>query len=79
MTIAYSGTAAALPPAWLTVREAAARARCGPKVIYRAAQTGHLRAAKIGGRAELRFRVEWIDGWLESLAQPREIAKHAAK
>jgi excisionase family DNA binding protein len=58
---------------WLTVREASARARCGPKVIYRAARGGHLRAAKIGGRAELRFRAEWIDAWLDALATPRAV------
>jgi excisionase family DNA binding protein len=72
-----------LPPAgpmlWLTVREAADRARCGPKVIYRAVRTGHLRAAKIGGRAELRFRPDWIDGWLDALAQPQEIARIGPK
>jgi excisionase family DNA binding protein len=66
-------------PIWLTVPEAAMRARCGPKVVYRAARTGQLRAAKIGGRGELRFRAEWVDEWLESTAQPREIARYAPK
>ena len=49
---------------WLTVREAADRARCGPKTIYRAVRAGQLRAARIGGRRELRFLASWIDGWL---------------
>jgi excisionase family DNA binding protein len=49
---------------WLKVREAADRARCGPKTIYRAVQSGHLRAARLGGRRELRFLESWIDRWL---------------
>ena len=49
---------------WLTVREAAARARCGIKLIYREVKAERLQAAKVGGRRELRFRGEWIDDWL---------------
>jgi excisionase family DNA binding protein len=49
---------------WLKVREAADRARCGPKTIYRAVRSGQLRAARIGGRRELRFLESWIDQWL---------------
>ena len=49
---------------WLTVSEAAQRARCGPKLIYREVRAGRLQAARIGGRRELRFRAEWIDQWL---------------
>ncbi len=49
---------------WLTVHEAADRARCGPKTIYRAVQSRQLRAARIGGRRELRFLASWIDRWL---------------
>jgi excisionase family DNA binding protein len=49
---------------WLTVREAADRARCGPKTIYRAVKSRQLRAARIGGRRELRFLATWIDSWL---------------
>ena len=62
---------------WLTVTEAAARARCGPKVIYRAVQGRRLRAAQIGGRRELRVRVDWIDAWLESLSTPVELTPRA--
>jgi len=57
---------------WLTVLEAAARARCGTKVIYKEVSAGRLRAARIGGRRELRFRPEWVDQWLEQAATPRE-------
>jgi len=49
---------------WLTVAEAAAHARCGRKVLYREVRAGRLRAARIGGRRELRLRPEWIDEWL---------------
>jgi excisionase family DNA binding protein len=57
---------------WLKVGEAADRARCGPKTIYRAVQRGQLRAARIGGRRELRFLASWIDCWLagEETEQP---------
>jgi excisionase family DNA binding protein len=50
---------------WLTVAEAAERARCGVKTIYREVRAGRLRAARIGGRRELRLLTEWVDAWLE--------------
>lgn len=50
---------------WLTVREAASRARCGPKLLYREVAAGRLRAATLGGRRALRFKREWIDVWIE--------------
>jgi excisionase family DNA binding protein len=49
---------------WLTVREGAARAKCGVKLIYREVAAGRLRAAHVGGRRELRLLAEWIDEWL---------------
>lgn len=49
---------------WLTVSEAADRARCGVKTIYREVRAKRLRAARIGGRRELRFLPQWIDEWL---------------
>jgi excisionase family DNA binding protein len=49
---------------WLTVSEAAARVRCGPKLIYREVRAGRLMAARVGGRRELRLLSEWIDDWL---------------
>ncbi|MDA1094281.1 MAG: helix-turn-helix domain-containing protein [Acidobacteria bacterium] len=53
------------PSPWLTVKEAARRARCGVKLIYREVTAKRLQATQLGGRRELRFRVEWIDGWLD--------------
>jgi excisionase family DNA binding protein len=49
---------------WLTVTEAADRARCGPKLIYREVKARRLRAACVGGRRELRLLPEWVDTWL---------------
>jgi excisionase family DNA binding protein len=46
--------------------EAAARARVGVKVIYREVAAGRLRAARVGGRRELRLRAEHVDTWLDS-------------
>lgn len=59
-------------PVWLICDEVAARARCSKKVIYRAVDENQLRAARVGGRRALRFRVEWVDAWLDASA-PREI------
>jgi excisionase family DNA binding protein len=55
---------------WLTVREAAGRARCGERSIYNAVRSGKLRAARLGGRRELRFLAEWIDAWLLESTTP---------
>ena len=54
--------------AWLTVREAAAHARCGVKTVYREVVAGRLRAARVGGRRSLRFRSAWVDAWIEDSA-----------
>ena len=62
---------------WLRVDEAADRARCGPKTIYRAVRSGHLRAARIGGRRELRFLESWIDCWLLGEENQLETRLHA--
>lgn len=52
----------------LTVEDVAVRARVGLRRVRRAVRSGELRAARINGRGELRFRSEWVNGWLESLA-----------
>ncbi len=61
------------PSPWLTVREAAARARCGAKLIYREVRAGRLRAARVGGRRELRFLDAWVDEWLMNHLTIREV------
>ncbi len=62
---------------WLTVDEAADRARCGVKLIYREVKAGRLRAAKVGGRRELRLLPEWVDEWLLASTTVVEIANGA--
>jgi excisionase family DNA binding protein len=49
---------------WLTVGDAAQHAKCGRKSIYNGVASGKLQAARLGGRRELRFLAEWVDGWL---------------
>jgi len=53
---------------WLTVEQAAARAQVGKRTIYHEVKAGRLKAARIGGRRELRFRESYIDEWLEASA-----------
>lgn len=60
------------PLVWLTVKQAAARAQVGPKVVYKEVRAARLRAARIGGRRELRFLPSWIDQWLEASSKPIE-------
>ena len=62
---------------WLKAIEAAERSRVGTKTIYREVRAGRLRAARVGGRRELRFRAEWIDEWLEASATPVSVDGHA--
>jgi hypothetical protein len=42
--------------------------RCGKKLIYREIAAGRLRAARVGGRRDLRLLAEWCDEWLISAA-----------
>jgi len=55
---------------WLTVVEAAKRARCGRSTVYSAIQAGHLRVARVGGGRICRVRVEWVDEWLQGVREP---------
>jgi excisionase family DNA binding protein len=58
---------------WHTVDEAAQHARCGKRSIYLGVQQGKLRAARLGGRRELRFLTEWIDEWLLESSTPKAV------
>jgi excisionase family DNA binding protein len=60
---------------WLTPEQAAARAQVGKRVVYNEVKAGRLRAARIGGRRELRLKPEWVDFWLEQSAEPIEVSR----
>jgi excisionase family DNA binding protein len=63
---------------WLTVAETATIAKCGKKTIYKEITAGRLRAARIGGRRDLRIHRDWIDQWLERSATPIIVNRGAA-
>jgi excisionase family DNA binding protein len=52
---------------WLDAHQAAEELGVSVKTIYRAVQRREIRHARLGGRpgAELRFRIEWLDSWME--------------
>jgi excisionase family DNA binding protein len=60
---------------WLTVREAAGRARVGVKTIYREVRGGRLRAARVGARRDIRILDTWVDEWLVRAATPIEVRR----
>ena len=62
---------------WWTVDQAAAHAKCGKAIIYAEVRRGKLRAARLGGRRELRFLPAWVDAWLLAASTP-EIVNPAA-
>jgi excisionase family DNA binding protein len=53
---------------WLTVKEAAARAKCSTKLIYLAVRRGQLRASRLGVRRDIRILESWLDSWMMSLS-----------
>jgi excisionase family DNA binding protein len=50
----------------IDVNEAATRARCGVKLLYREIRAGRLQAARVGGRREIRLQAQWVDDWLRA-------------
>ncbi len=54
---------------WMTVREAAVYTRCSVKLLYRAIRIGTLRAARVGGRRKIVVHREWLDAYLEAMAE----------
>lgn len=68
-------TSIAPPPVqeWLTLRDACAEVGFGPKMLRREVKLGRLRAARIGGRGDLRFHRSWLHAWLERAAAPVEV------
>ena len=64
----------AVPPSpWLNVAQSAKYIGCGPKLVYAEIKRGRLRAAAIGGRRTYRIRIEWVDAYLEAMAEPGEV------
>jgi excisionase family DNA binding protein len=55
---------------WLTVKEAAARAKCSTRLIYENIQRGRLRASRLGTRNDIRILDAWLTAWLFSLSTP---------
>jgi excisionase family DNA binding protein len=49
---------------WLTPSGAAARAKCGTKIVYNAVRTGRLRAVRLGDRNQIRIHEAWVDAWM---------------
>lgn len=62
---------------WLTVKEAAARAKCGVRLIYHAMHRGQLRASRLGVRKEYRILESWVDAWIVSQSLPTLINEDA--
>jgi excisionase family DNA binding protein len=63
---------------WLTAAQAARRANVGKETIYAAVRAKRLRAARVGGRRELRFLAAWVDAWLEATADESTETTRAA-
>ena len=58
---------------WRTTAESARYLRKGPKFVRREVKAGRLRAARVGGRGDLIMKVEWLDAFLEAMAEPIEV------
>lgn len=60
---------------WLTITEATHVAKCGARLLRREINAGRLRAARIGGRRDIRIHRDWIDAWLLASSTPMEIVR----
>jgi excisionase family DNA binding protein len=60
---------------WLTVNEAAERAKCGDRLLRREINAGRLRAARLGLRRDIRLHVDWVDAWLRASAEIVEVRR----
>jgi len=59
--------AADITTPWRTLREGASYAKTGQRIVRQAVLSGALRSVRVGGRREVRVKVEWLDRWLEGL------------
>lgn len=62
-------------PVWLDVAQVAARLGVGTRLVYQLVRDGRMRAARVGGRRQLRIRPEWADEALERMAEPVELPR----
>jgi len=69
---------AADPPAWLTVKEAAAYLRVTERHIYRAYLGGDLRSARPASGGIVRFRQEWLDDYVDATPKAKARLNRAA-
>ncbi len=60
---------------WLTLCEASEYMVVHESTARRAVKDGRLRAARVGGRKLLRFKVEWLDEFMLASSTPIEIAR----
>ena len=60
---------------WLTLKESAPVAKCGPKLLRREIRAGRLRAARIGARRDIRIHVDWLNDWLTAASEPVEMKR----
>ena len=55
---------------WMNAEQAANYVGCSRRLIYRAANKGELRVARIGSRGDIRTCAEWINDYMEANAPP---------
>jgi excisionase family DNA binding protein len=66
--------------AWLTMRQAAARAQAHEATLRRLIQVGLLRHARVGpGKKHIRIRASWLDEALIACATPPRVPAAKAK
>lgn len=54
---------------WLSVAEAAAWMKTGPRTIFAAIRAGHLKAARVNNRGDFRILRGWLVEWASALAK----------
>lgn len=57
---------------WLRPSEAAVYGKISRRLLYNEVRAGRLKAARVGGRRELRLKAEFIDQWLEATMAAQE-------
>lgn len=55
---------------WMNLAESSAYEKRGKRWLTREAHAGRVRCCRIGGRAELMFRREWLDQHMEDMSTP---------